>query len=176
MYVKKWLVLGLWLGVTLQVPALASEGLACEIASPERNQRNSQKMEWCQRFWQEDSVIGYGGSRLPILVQDTFVVADSIAEFQGGMSGLMRFIHKHIRYPNRCIELEIEGRVLVDFVVEQDGSVSGVHVLKKNTSCPEMDAEAMRIITLTSLKWKPAIMDGEPVRSRYRLPVDYRLM
>lgn len=97
------------------------------------------------------------------------------AEFKGGMEALYQYVAKHVKYPYRCMENNIEGMVIVSFVVEKDGKVSNVETLTEHKSCPEMDAEAIRVIKKTSGKWLPALQRNKAVRCSFRLPVRFDL-
>jgi TonB family protein len=100
---------------------------------------------------------------------------EKIAEYDGGMQKLYQFIGNKVKYPLRCIDADIEGLVLVEFVVEKDGTLSNVSTRTHHKSCSEMDVEAIRVIKMTSGKWKPGYRGSEPVRSKYRLPVRFDL-
>ena len=102
---------------------------------------------------------------------------DRKPRFKGkeGDEALQAFSHwvaEHLVYPRECYEDCITGRVLVSFVVGRNGKVQEVQVLKGVH--PLLDAEAVRVVK-SSPKWKPAKMDGEPVRITYRLPVIFRI-
>lgn len=101
--------------------------------------------------------------------------SEKMAEFKGGMDKLYQFIGNKVKYPVRCMEADIEGEVILQFVVEADGSLSSVRTLTTHKSCPEMDAEAIRVIKMTSRKWTPGFSGAKPVRSYYRLPVRFDL-
>lgn len=94
------------------------------------------------------------------------------AEFPGGADSLMRFIRENVRYPEISKELGEQGRVFVQFVVEKDGSLTDLNVLR-GVSKP-LDLEAKRVIRLMP-KWKPAKLNGENVRSKMIVPITYRL-
>lgn len=98
---------------------------------------------------------------------------EKTAEFKGGMNKLYEFVGKNVKYPTRCMEADIEGVVILQFVVEPDGTLSKVRTLTTHKSCPEMDAEAIRVIKRTSGKWTPGYIGDKPVRSMYRLPVRF---
>jgi len=112
---------------------------------------------------------------LPQKATKNIIALEKMAEYRGGMNRLYGFIAEKVSYPYRCMEAGIEGIVILEFVVEIDGSLSNVQTRTNHKSCPEMDAEAIRVITKTSGKWKPAYQRDKPVRSRYRLPVRFDL-
>jgi TonB family protein len=104
-----------------------------------------------------------------------FEILEKTAEFKGGMNKLYSFIGNQVQYPIRCMEANIEGVVILEFVVDTDGSISNVRTRTKHKSCPEMDAEAIRVIKMTSRKWTPGSIGDSPVRSQYRLPVRFNI-
>jgi TonB family protein len=97
---------------------------------------------------------------------------EELPEFVGGMDSLYSFLHKTLRYPANAKEKGISGQVFVEFVVEKDGSVSNVKVLKG--ADPELDAEAIRVVKMMP-KWKPGKHEGKPVRCFYNLPIRFTI-
>lgn len=104
--------------------------------------------------------------------EDIVFVVEDAPEFPGGYTAFLEFIRKNIRYPAISRENNIQGRVIVSFVVEKDGSISNVEVEK--SVHPSLDKEAMRVISLMP-KWKPGQQRGKPVRVKYSAPVNFRL-
>ena len=96
----------------------------------------------------------------------------ALEEFPGGMQALMDYMKANIRYPQEAKERGIQGRVIVQFIVEEDGTLTGEQVLKPVD--PQLDAEAIRIIR-SMPNWTPGKQRGEPVRVRFTLPVTFRL-
>jgi len=92
--------------------------------------------------------------------------------FPGGEAALLKWISEHLQYPKNAAENKIEGRVTCQFVVEKDGSVSNVEVVRGRGA--ELDAEAVRVLT-TLPKFKPGMQKGQPVRVRYSVPINFRL-
>jgi len=90
----------------------------------------------------------------------------------GGPDAIDVFIRNHISYPQDAIEREKTGRVLIQFVIETDGSVSNVTVLKG--IFPSLDKEAARVVRLLP-KWNPGISGGKPVRVYFRKPISFQL-
>ena len=90
--------------------------------------------------------------------------------FPGGEDSLRAFIAKNLRYP--LVEECVQGRVVVLFTVETDGSISEIEVVKNFS--PEFDAEAVRVIK-TMPKWIPGRIGDKPVRVRYSLPIRFKL-
>ncbi len=93
-------------------------------------------------------------------------------EYPGGMSELMAYINKNIRYPKEAQARGVQGRVVVQFVVNKDGSICNERVVRSVDS--QLDAEAIRIIR-SMPNWKPGKQRGEPVRVNFTIPITYRL-
>ena len=94
------------------------------------------------------------------------------ATFPGGQKGVVSYLQENIVYPASAIENKIEGRVILRFVVEKDGSVSNVNVLRRlGNGC---DEEAVRVVE-SMTEWTPAQQNGNVVRQLYTLPVFFRL-
>ena len=101
-----------------------------------------------------------------------FQVVEQMPEFPGGMGEAMKFLAKNIKYPVAAQEAKIEGRVIVQFVVGKDGSISDVHTVKGVS--PELDAEAIRVVSLMP-KWNPGKQRGQAVSVKYTMPIMFRL-
>lgn len=101
-----------------------------------------------------------------------FEVVEVMPEYPGGMSELMRFLAQSIKYPEKCQKEGAQGRVVVRFVVDKDGSVVQPEVVRGTH--PDLDAEAIRVVKAMP-KWKPGMQKGKVVRTRYTLPVTFRL-
>ena len=107
----------------------------------------------------------------PLSQQDVFDKVDEAPQFPGGFSGLMLYLSNNIRYPNDAIEAGAQGRVVVSFIVEKDGSISNAKVTKPTYS--SFDEEALRVVCAMP-KWMPGKQNGEVVRVKYSLPVSFR--
>ena len=104
--------------------------------------------------------------------QEIFQIVEEMPAFPGGEAKLMEYVAKNIKYPQIARETGIQGRVFVGFVVEPDGSVSNVKVLRGiGGGC---DEEAMRVVK-SMPKWKPGKQRGKAVRVSYMLPVNFKL-
>ena len=101
-----------------------------------------------------------------------FQVVEEMPEFPGGMGEAMKFLAKNIKYPVAAQQAKIEGRVIVQFVVERDGSISDVHTLRGVN--PDLNAEAIRVVSLMP-KWKPGKQRGKAVAVKYTMPIMFRL-
>ena len=103
---------------------------------------------------------------------DVFMVVEEMPEYPGGTEALLNFLRENINYPEYCKENKIQGRVIVTFVVEKDGSIVEAEVVKSVNE--ELDAEALRVIS-SMPKWKPGKQRGENVRVKYTVPVNFKL-
>ena len=99
-------------------------------------------------------------------------VCEEMPEFPGGMQECMKWLGKNIKYPTTAQEKGIQGRVIMQFVVERDGSITEPKVVRGVD--PDLDKEALRVISIMP-NWKPGKHKGEAVRVKYTLPVMYRL-
>ncbi|MBP6527524.1 MAG: energy transducer TonB [Prevotella sp.] len=93
-------------------------------------------------------------------------------EYLGGMEKLMEFLRTSVKYPVQAQKSKIEGRSVIGFIVEEDGSISNVSVTKG--SHPLLDSEAIRVVNEMP-KWKPGMIKGNPVRVKFNLPVYFKL-
>ncbi|WP_339879284.1 energy transducer TonB [uncultured Algoriphagus sp.] len=90
----------------------------------------------------------------------------------GGMEGLMSYLGQNIKYPKAAKKKGIEGKVFVDFVVKEDGSISDVSILRGiGGGC---DEEAFRVVS-DSPQWTPGEIDGKRVSTRMKLPIEFKL-
>ena len=101
-----------------------------------------------------------------------FIVAEEMPAFKGGKEALNKFITDNIKYPVQLINSGIKGKVFVQFVVDTDGSIKDIRVLRGVH--PELDKEAIRVIGLTAKMWKPGRQAGSPVKVTMILPVEFR--
>ena len=102
-----------------------------------------------------------------------YEVCDQQPEFHGGMNALMRHLVTNTVYPKESMDANEQGRVLVAFVVEKDGSISDVKIAK-SSGFDRLDAEAVRVVREMPA-WAPGKHEGEVVRARFVLPVYFRL-
>ena len=110
----------------------------------------------------------------PVTGVDTthiYKVVDTKPEYMEGMEGIIEYMSKNVKYPQYESILGVQGKVVVQFVVERDGSVSHPVVLEPVT--PGLAQEAVRLV-LSMPKWKPATKNGVPVRTLCHLPISFR--
>ena len=101
-----------------------------------------------------------------------FEVVEQMPSFPGGTTALMQYLSKNTKYPPVAEENCIQGRVVCSFVIERDGSVSDVRIIKSVD--PSLDKEAIRVVS-SMPKWIPGRQNGQMVRVKYNLPVTFRL-
>lgn len=99
-------------------------------------------------------------------------IAEQMPMFRGGDRELMEYLKSHVQYPKECEEKNIQGRVIVNFVVERDGSITQAKVIRGIH--PLLDAEALRVVNGMP-KWLPGRQAGTVVAVKYTIPVTFRL-
>ena len=108
----------------------------------------------------------------PATKGEAFAVVEQMPEFPGGMKELMTYLKDNIKYPKAAQDKKVQGRVIVQFVVEKDGTPTEFNVLRSVD--PDLDAEALRVLGGMP-KWKPGMQKGQVVRVKYTVPVTFRL-
>ena len=121
---------------------------------------------------QEVVVVGYGGGEEASDEVPVFRVVEEMPEFPGGMGECLKFLGKNIKYPVEAQKAGVQGKVIVQFVVEKDGNIANPKVVRSID--PDLDGEAIRVISIMP-KWKPGMQKGQPVRVKYTVPVTFRL-
>ena len=99
-------------------------------------------------------------------------VVEQMPCFPGGNQKMQDFIEKNLHYPKECAEKEIQGRVIIALVVERNGTLTNIRVVKSVN--PALDKEAMRIINLMP-KWIPGRQSDKTVRVKYIIPITFQL-
>ena len=103
---------------------------------------------------------------------EVFKATDEQPEFVGGQTALFNYLSNNVVYPPVAIQNNIQGRVVVSFIIEKDGSVSNVEL--KYGVDPLLDAEALRVVKAMP-SWTLGKINGKPVRTLYALPITFRL-
>lgn len=104
--------------------------------------------------------------------EEIFVAVEQQAEFPGGQGALMKWLSQNVRYPETAQQNDVQGRVIVKFVVEKDGSIGTATILKGVDK--DLDREALRVVKKMP-KWQPGKNNGVAVRSYFNLPVVFKL-
>ena len=111
-----------------------------------------------------------GGGETP--TDDIFVIVETMPKFPGGDAAMMSFIAQSIKYPVTAIERGLDGKVICSFVIDKDGSITDVEVVRGIDV--SLDKEALRVIGLMP-KWSPGMQRDKAVRVKYTLPINFRL-
>jgi len=110
-----------------------------------------------------------------IVVTDTDTIHRNVtkpADFKGGLGAMSKYISKNIKYPAQALNDRVEGRVVAQIVVNMNGSVGNVTILRSLS--PECDAEVVRLLEEMP-NWKPGVSNGENVNSYYTIPISFKL-
>ncbi|MDE6002902.1 MAG: energy transducer TonB, partial [Prevotella sp.] len=104
--------------------------------------------------------------------EKAYDVIEQMPQFPGGQAAMRQFLSENLRYPEEAFTNNVQGRVIVNFFVDKDGSVTDARVV--HSSNPLLDAEALRVVS-SMPNWTPGMQKGKPVRVRYTVPVSFRL-
>ena len=104
--------------------------------------------------------------------QKVFDVVEQMPEYPGGIQALFEYLSQNVKYPVDAENQKVEGRVIATFVVETDGSISSIEVVKP--AFPSLDAEAIRVLSGMP-KWTPGKQSGKEVRVKYTVPINFNL-
>lgn len=99
-------------------------------------------------------------------------VVEQMPSFPGGTQALFEYLKENVTYPEECEETCVQGRVAVSFVVEKDGSITEAKVVK--SVYPSLDEEALRVVN-SMPKWRPGKQNGNSVRTKYTIPITFKL-
>lgn len=116
-------------------------------------------------------VVGYRTPDAPV-TGDVYEVVDKMPEFPGGMTGLMQYLSKNVKYPADAHAKGIQGRVVVSVIVNTKGKATNATIVQSVS--PSLDAEALRVAG-TMPDWTPGTKDGTPVNVKYSFPITFRL-
>ena len=101
-----------------------------------------------------------------------YEVCEQMPIFEGGDAALLKYLRENLKYPDKTKDRGVQGRVVIGFIVEKDGSLTDVKVLRPVDI--DLDAEALRVVKGMP-KWIPGCQDEQLVRVRYNVPVSFRL-
>ena len=105
-------------------------------------------------------------------VDDIDDIIDKKAEYPGGTKALLQYLNQNLKYPKEAIDKKIQGKVMVNFEVDKDGVISDIRVIQSVD--PILDEEAVRVVKAMG-NWNPATLGDKAVRSRYTLPIHFKL-
>lgn len=101
-----------------------------------------------------------------------FRVVEQLPEFPGGMSAFVKWLTDNLRYPYAAQQQKMEGRVVVSFVINRDGSTADIKIMKSAGSL--LDREALRVARMMP-RWKPGISNNKPCRTLFAIPIDFKI-
>lgn len=104
--------------------------------------------------------------------QKVFDVVEQMPEYPGGIQALFEYLSQNVKYPADAENQKVEGRVIATFIVETDGTINNVEVVKP--VFPSLDAEAIRVLSAMP-KWTPGKQSGKEVRVKYTVPINFNL-
>lgn len=158
-------------------PAVADKVKAVETLS--ENADNAIEDKSLMLVGEADALLAEAGTeqplpQVPAMAQDTTVLrtTDKLPEFPGGITEFMKWLTQNLRYPEKARSSKIQGKVVVSFIVNKDGSIASPKVQKSVD--PLLDREALRVIRMMP-HWKPGIMDSKPCRTMFAIPVVFSL-
>ena len=101
-----------------------------------------------------------------------FRVVEDLPQFPGGAVEFMKWLTKNLKYPASAQQRKVQGRVVAQFIVNQDGSVSDIQIVER--LCIECDREALRVLRMMP-KWQPGVMNAKPCRTKVCIPIVFKL-
>jgi protein TonB len=108
----------------------------------------------------------------PVTEPEIFRIVEEMPEFPGGTTALFQFLSTNLAYPRAAREAQISGKVFVSFVIERDGSLTNLKVLRSPHE--SLSEEVIRVLSIMP-NWSPGMQRGKPVRVSYNLPIDFSL-
>jgi len=125
-----------------------------------------------------EEFIDFGEEVIPMPEPDrrdeVYSLVDESADFPGGIAKLKEYMKANLMYPETALELGIEGKCYLQFIVSAKGNISNVKVIRGIPDCPECDKEAIRL-TKAMPNWTPGKINGEPVNSLFNIPISFKL-
>ncbi len=107
------------------------------------------------------------------VTQKVFDAVEQMPSFPGGQGALLSYLGSHVKYPAIAEQNNIQGKAIVGFIVEPNGSVSGVNIMR-SAGDPSLDQEAMRVVA-SMPRWNPGKQNGQAVRVKYQVPITFKL-
>ena len=126
----------------------------------------------CRTATAQETIIPYRPGFGPVDEGKVYDVVEQMPSFPGGPAAMMEFISRSIVYPVSALKQELQGRVIVSFIVERDGRLSNAKVVK--SVAPDLDKEALRIVKKMP-RWIPGQQNGRKVKVKYTVPITFCL-
>ena len=111
--------------------------------------------------------------KAPVEENQVFVAVEQMPQYPGGDAELLKYVQEHLKYPAMAVENNIQGQVVVQFVVTKDGAVGEVKVVRGKD--PDLDKEAVRVVKTIPPKFIPGRMNGQNVNVWFTLPIRFKL-
>ena len=163
------------LRVLLMLPAVAFAVIVASACKQDTNSEmnlNSQDAPTTDVYWVDIQEVDIAEADS---TDEVFWVVDQRPEYPGGEAALMEYLRSNLQYPENCKKNKVQGRVLISFVVNKDGSIVEPAVVKSaGPAGVELDVEALRVISGMPA-WTPGMQNGEAVRVQYTIPVAFQL-
>ncbi|MBM6993713.1 MAG: energy transducer TonB [Prevotella sp.] len=163
------------------VPAPASKSITTKIKEVEKTSDNTQDIAPVTSKLligdgegvAKDANVTEALPQIPVEQDDNVLrTVEQLPEFPGGMVEFMKWLTRNLHYPNLALQQKIEGKVVVSFIVNTDGTIANPKVEK--SANPLLDNEALRVIRMMP-RWKPGIMDEKPCRTMFAIPVNFKI-
>ena len=106
--------------------------------------------------------------------EETFVIVEQMPEFPGGQAALMNYLSTNIRYPEECRKMGVEGKIFVKFIVDKEGNINNVQILRGLPDGKLLEKEALRVVRAMP-KWAPGKQAGKPVSVYFTVPIAFKL-
>ena len=157
------------LRVLLMLPAVALSVIFASACKQDATEDINQPVKTESAISEKEIVIEAEPEEMP---DDVFMVVEEMPEFPGGTMALLEYLRSNVKYPKECRDNNIQGRVLVSFIVGKDGKITNPEIVLGVD--PALDAEAMKVVAAMP-EWKPGTQKGEKVRVQYTIPINFRL-
>ena len=160
------------LRVLLMLPALALSVIVASACKQDTAETEDLKKQDTQNTAVQEKDVVIIEMEPEETLDDVFVIVENQPEYPGGPMAMMQYLASTLTYPDECKEQGIQGRVLVAFVVNADGSITNPEIVK--SVHPALDAEALKAV-VSMPAWKPGTQNGKNVRVKFTIPVNFRL-
>jgi protein TonB len=106
--------------------------------------------------------------------EEVLTFVEQMPEFPGGQSALIKYLSSNIQYPETCRKMGVEGKVFIKFVIDKEGIINQVAVLRGISDCNLLEKEALRVVR-SMPKWTPGKQNGKAVNVYFTLPISFKL-
>jgi protein TonB len=159
-------------------PVIKEDAHEDEPPPPQEKQSDTQVSTQTQEGNGDENVVvpqETGNGPVEEKAPEIFTIVEQMPEPPGGIQAFYKYVANSIVYPAMAREAQISGKCHLKFVVESDGTISNVEVLKGVTGCSDCDKEAVRVIKAYPQKWTPGKQNGKAVRVYYNMPIRFEM-